>query len=207
MTIDFKAEGADKIVLDYNRDIPEIDRTDDVIKTSGLFKKARPLSIEFLGSIESRDKASLFYLPLLGWNSADGIMPGIALYNTTFPEKKLEWLVIPMYSTRLNNVNGVGQVHYNIYPNSIFRRLTIGAEVAAFGLDKTYNTAPYYTFSENINLDQRLKIEGHIKTEIKSPLRKVKQLLSYRFVSTNESSENTALQAEYVQHTELQSFQ
>ena len=193
MTIDFKAEGADKIVLDYNRDIPEIDRTDDVIKTSGLFKKARPLSIEFLGSIESRDKASLFYLPLLGWNSADGIMPGIALYNTTFPEKKLEWLVIPMYSTRLNNVNGVGQVHYNIYPNSIFRRFTIGAEVAAFGLDKTYNTAPYYTFSENINLDQRLKIEGHIKTEIKSPLRKVKQLLSYRFVSTNESSENTAL--------------
>ena len=65
MTIDFKAEGADKIVLDYNRDIPEIDRTDDVNKTSGLFKKARPLSIEFLGSIESRDKASLFYLPLL----------------------------------------------------------------------------------------------------------------------------------------------
>jgi hypothetical protein len=194
LIIDFKAEGADKIILDYNRDIPEIDRTDDVIKTSGLFKKARPLSIEFLGSIESRDKASLFYLPLLGWNSADGIMPGIALYNTTFPEKKLEWLVIPMYSTRLNNVNGVGQIHYNIYPNSIFRRFTIGAEFTAFGLDKTYNTAPYYTFSENIHLDQRLKVEGHIKTEIKSPLRKVKQLLSYRFVSTNESSKNTILQ-------------
>lgn len=192
--IDFKAAGADKIILDYNRDIPEIDRTDDVIKTSGLFKKARPLSIEFLGSIESRDKASLFYLPLLGWNSADGIMPGIALYNTTFPEKKLEWLVIPMYSTRLNNLNGAGQIHYNIYPTSIFRRFTIGAEIAAFGLDKTYHNAPYYAFSENINLDQRLKIEGHIKTEIKSPLRKVKQLLSYRFVSTNESSKNTTLQ-------------
>ncbi len=191
--IDFKAEGAEKIILDYNRDIPEIDRTDDVIKTSGLFKKARPLSIEFLGSIESRDKASLFYLPLLGWNSADGIMPGMAFYNTTFPEKKLEWLVIPMYSTRLNNVNGVGQIHYNIYPNSAFRRFTIGAEVAAFGLDKTYNPGPYYTFSENIHVDQRLKIEGHIKTEIKSPLRKVKQLLSYRFVSTNESNKNATL--------------
>ena len=194
LIIDFKAEGADKVILDYNRDIPEIDRTDDVIKTSGLFKKARPLSIEFLGSIESRDKASIYYLPLLGWNSADGIMPGIALYNTTFPEKKLEWLAIPMYSTRLKNINGVGQIHYNIYPNSIFRRFTIGAEVAAFGLDKTYNTAPYYSFSENVNVDQRLKIEGHIKTEIKSPLRKVKQLLSYRFVATNESNNTATLE-------------
>jgi len=187
LTIGFKADGADKIVLDYNRDIPEIDRTDDVIKTSGLFKKARPIRIEFIGSIESRDKASIFYLPLLGWNSADGLMPGLALYNTTFPEKKLEWLAIPMYSTRLNNLNGVGQIKYNMYPNKIFRRFTVGAEVAMFGLNKNYSTA-YYSLISTPKMDQRTKLEGHIKTEIKTPLRKVKQLLSYRFISTTESN-------------------
>jgi len=192
LIIDFKADGADKIVLDYYRDIPEIDRTDDVIKTSGLFKKARPLSIELLGSLESRDKSSIYYMPLLGWNSADGIMPGIALYNTTFPEKKLEWLAIPMYSTRLNNLNGVGQIKYNIYPNDIFRRFTIGAEVATFGLDKNYSTA-YYSLVNTQKMDQRTKIESYIKTEIKTPLRKIKHLLGYRNILTNENNNTETL--------------
>lgn len=187
--IEFEAKGADQIILDYEMDIPELNRTDDIIKTSGLLKKTEPISFELLGSIESRDKTSLYYLPLVGWNSADGIMPGIALYNTTFPEKKFEWLAIPMYSTKLKNLNGVAQVKYNIYPKSIFRRFSIGSELAIFGLNKTYNPAPYYTYDSPTLVDQRMKIEGYIKTEIKSPLRsKIKQQISYRFISINESN-------------------
>lgn len=123
---------AHKIVLDYKRDIPEVDRTNDVIKTSGIFKKSKPIKLKLLGEIENRDYNTINFLPVFGWNESDQGMLGAAFYNTTFPEKKLEWLAIPMYSIRNNTFTGVSSLYYNWYPTPIFRKLSLGYEGKSF---------------------------------------------------------------------------
>lgn len=185
--LEFPSAISDKIVLDLNMDIPELDRTDDVIKTSGLFKKVEKISIEFLGSIEDRNKSSLYYFPLIGWNSADKIMPGISLYNHTFPEKKLEWLIAPMYSTGKSRLSGSGFIHYNAHPDKFFRKATYGLEASMFGLNKNI----YPSGSFNVELDFRDKYEAFINLEIKQPLRsKTKHVIKLRTIATNEYSKN-----------------
>ncbi len=187
-TVPFNMSDADKIVIDYEMDIPELDRTNDIIRSKGMFKRMAPISVELLGSLENRNKTPLYYLPLFGWNRYDGIMPGIALYNTTFPEKKLEWLAIPMYSTQENKLIGTGELTYHIYPSQNIRRLEIGAKASVYSMDQDFF---HYHQNEFVSINGREKYEGNMLIEIMRPLRtKAKHTISFRNVLTRERGSN-----------------
>ncbi|MCT4581276.1 MAG: M1 family metallopeptidase [Flavobacteriales bacterium] len=144
-----------KLVLDYDKDIPEIDRTNDVIKTSGILKKSRPIKLKLLGEIENRDYYTINFLPLVGWNETDRGMLGLAFYNTTFPEKKLEWLAIPMYSFQNKAITGLGSIYYNWYPTPIFRKVSLGYEAKSFSYAEqiSENNIAWYKHSVNLNAE------------------------------------------------------
>ncbi len=94
------------------------------------FKKPK---LKLLGQIDDPDRAELFYLPMLGYNIHNGVMPFISLYNSAFPQK---W-------TRLNgNIGfdfgskkfvGIGNIEHDIMLNSsIFRKIMLGVNYRHF---------------------------------------------------------------------------
>jgi hypothetical protein len=104
------------IRIDEGQDIPEIDRSNNLLRRHGIFRKWDTLQFKFLGGLEKPAVTQIFYLPVLGWNNYDKVMAGVALHNIFAPEKKFEYVLMPMYSTRTNTFVGGGNISYNFYP-------------------------------------------------------------------------------------------
>lgn len=148
-------EGATKIVLDYNMDSPELNRTNDIIKTKGILKKSEPLKFKLLGSIENRNYNIVNFIPVLGWNEADKVMLGVSFYNSTFPEKKLDWLLTPMFSFGQKNLAGLGHLKYNWYPSRVFRKIDLGYYTKSFSFDLpvSENNVKWHKSSTQLNFE------------------------------------------------------
>ena len=51
------------------------------------------------------------------------VMAGAAVYNIFSPEKKFEYVIVPMYSFRLNEIAGSANLYYHLYPyNSVIQK-------------------------------------------------------------------------------------
>lgn len=180
-----------KFILDEPMDIPMLKRTDDIIETKGLLKKVEPIKLEFLGSLEKRDRTSLYYLPLIGYNYYDGVMPGIALYNSTFPDKKFSYVLLPMFSTKQKTISGTGEINYKIFGNKYFRRITLYTKAQSFGIDYYKLIAMGGEYVQN-EFTKQWTIKPGVEAEIYRPLRKKTQhLVGYRTVINSEFSKNT----------------
>ena len=178
-------ENSEKIVLDYKMDSPELDRTNDIIKTHGMLKKAKPVKFQFLGKVENGEYNTINWIPLYAWNNFDKSMLGLSFYNTTFPEKKVEWLLSPLYSFKRSTVNGIGDIKYNIYPSQLFRKISIGYNLKSFSLE------------DNTNLNTKW-IRSSVYTDIEFYTKKLrtapKQVVHLDYTSVvlnNASSEQT----------------
>lgn len=132
-TINFPFGDYDKIKIDADEIIPEINRRNNTIRTHGLLKKVEPLQLKFLGGIENPDRTQLYWTPVVGFNKYNGLMPGLALYNTFLPEKNLEYIFVPMYSTAMKSLAGTGNVTYAWHPDkSIFQNIKLGVAAKSY---------------------------------------------------------------------------
>lgn len=179
----FKLDDYDGYKIDANFDIPEISRKNNTLKAKGLFKTLEPLRIQLLGSIENPNKTQIFFTPIGGWNSNDKAMLGAAIYNSTLPSKKFEYVLAPMYAFGSKNVNGYANVFFHITPNSIFQDIAIGSKSSSFSylnFEKPNSTATqsleYYKLAPQINIDFRKRRERQFK----------QYFLSYEFVNIFE---------------------
>ncbi len=189
--IEIKTKG-EEIVLDYDKDIPELNRTNNHIKTKGIFKKVEPLKLEILGSFEKEEVTSIYWSPILGWNDQDKTMLGLAFYNKSIPEKKLEWLLAPMFATGSKSAVGIADLVYNTYGQGLFRRFSIGYNFKTFnskGKEATY----FYegqTFSEATTITyfkpwyrHQVSLNGELN---RSTLRQAKHNIELRYINIDE---------------------
>ena len=114
----------DKIVIDGEKITLDVDRKNNNIKTKGVFKTLEPLRLRFLAGLENPEKRTLYYAPYVSWNNYDKTMLGLAIYNSTIPERRFEFALAPAYSFVTQKVNGVGNVKYHWYPNSGVPKVT-----------------------------------------------------------------------------------
>jgi len=127
--VTFVAGDYDALKIDWSKDIPEVNRRNNTYKTSGLFKKVEPIRLQLLTSIENPNKTQVFWTPVIGWNEYDHAMPGLAVYNSVFPARRLEYAFMPLYSTSTQTMLGSARMGYNWFPSSApFQniRLTVG---------------------------------------------------------------------------------
>ena len=120
-------------------------------------------------------------MPIIGYNSYDKWMPGIAFYNHIFPFKKFEYELAPMYSTQYKEWNGLAKASYHSYP-SFAKEITYMVNFATFNTNDRSNdmlaVMHYDKFSKaSFNIDFEFK-----QASLQSNLR---QKLSYRFIHTN----------------------
>lgn len=179
---EFPPAEIDEFKLDANEFMPDINRKNNNLKTHGLFKRAEPIKLNFIGAIDNPNYNSLKYLPILGYNYYNKFMLGCALYNYSFLQKKFEFTLAPMYAFGTNTPVGFMDWGWNMLPNSsAIQQLTLSSKIKSFAYDyfdaKALNETngkqiqsfdlSYYKISETLDVEfkkkaSRSKITQHI---------------------------------------------
>ena len=131
--LDFPSGEYTEIVLDRESYTFDIRRQDNQFKLDRAFSKMQPPRISFFTAVEDDTRANLYWMPLGAWNNYDKFMPGLLFYNTSIPEQRLEWRVAPLFGLGSKRLTGLGDLHYNIYPeNPGIRKVTLGLNGRSF---------------------------------------------------------------------------
>ena len=101
------------VYLDKNYRTIDFVRSNNYIRSSGLFKKTNKISFEFLGSKEKEDVSQVFYSPIMAYNTTNEFMLGLGFFsNMAFP-KPFEYLIMPLYSFGNQQVSGETEFKYH----------------------------------------------------------------------------------------------
>lgn len=156
--VPFKKGDYDMYKIDAEKNIPEINRQNNTLKSSGLFKTMEPLRLQLLGSIENPNKTQLFFTPIAGWNYNDKFMMGMAFYNSLIPSKKLEYVIAPLYSIYTKELNGYAAAFYHIMPNTFIQDMAVGASGKSFTyLNYGEQQLKYYKLNPRVEIDFKKK--------------------------------------------------
>ena len=189
-TAAFPPVDADYFRIDYHEIMPEINRRNNTIRTSGIFKKTEPLQLNFGWKVDDFYKTQIHWMPIMGWNFNDGTMLGLAFYNYGLFPKKIEGFVAPLYAFKSNTLVGSGDVYVNFFPRRILKIFQLGIA------GKSYT----YWYSKNAFTDQKefhqyLKLEPYIQTQFKqkNPLRHQHHYITARSVLLTDRTTETPL--------------
>ncbi|MEX1190811.1 MAG: M1 family metallopeptidase [Brumimicrobium sp.] len=136
-TIIFDAE-YDKIMIDPLRKVPETNRQNNLWRKSGLINKWEPLKFNFISSYNRSEETNVNLVPAIGWNAFDQLMLGVGFHNYSVAPNPFRYFVAPMYSFGRNNVSGIGELSYTLYPRKI-KSTTLGLSVKSFKDDNFYD--------------------------------------------------------------------
>jgi len=126
-TLSFPAADVDHFVIDCHEDVPEYNRKNNRSYTRGLLRRAEPFKLQWLASLDDPTHTQLFWTPVAGWNYYNGFMAGVALYNHAVPQKRFEWMLMPMFGFRNGNVAGHADAFFHFNPRKIFQQIDLGA--------------------------------------------------------------------------------
>jgi hypothetical protein len=166
-------EGIDYFMIDYNSDMPEINRNNNIVRTKGILKRLEPLKLQFLGSLDRPDRTQIFWSPVIGWNDYNHFMFGTAIYNNILPQKRFEYLFMPLYSGATKSLCGTGNITFNVpLQKTVFQQITIKLS----GTRYAYNDIP---FAMNFN---RIVPEINFELRKKKPRSHITQKIGLRSV-------------------------
>ena len=124
---------ADLYKIDPNKNMLELYRHNNTLKTKGLFKTFEPLKLQFFGLFNNPDYTQIHYFPSIGWNHYDNTMLGGLLYDAPLPPDRFDAYLAPMYSTANKNLSGLGELAYHIFPDKTFRQIQVKLSGKRFG--------------------------------------------------------------------------
>ena len=169
LSIDFPPTDVDYFKIDGLDKMPDINRKNNYIRASGLFKKIKPLQLNFLTKFENPRKTQLNYLPIVGGNIYNGFMAGVSLHNYSMYQKRFEFSVSPMYAFKSKSPVGFAEFNFNMYLKKVFQQITFGAKAKSFDYyfydTYTNNTANGTNF-KSLNYTY-YKIAPYLQLEIK----------------------------------------
>ena len=177
--------------IDPNHVMPETDRLNNNIRTTGIFTKSDPVQPQLLFSIEDPEKHTLMYIPAVNWNRENGFMVGLALHNGFVIPKPFEYIIMPFYTFNSSKLAGYAKMSYNITPfNNLIRLAKITLEGTQFGAPGDQN---YQKIMAGLDINLRANKETN-------PIR---QKIYGRYILASDLSEienqKTATMKSYIQ--------
>ncbi len=175
----FDRKGIDKIVLNYENEVPEFNLRNNYLKINGFFPNNKPVKFVFMKDFEDPNYNQIMYVPTLGYNLYDGVSPGIRLHNKTILDKPFNFDINPAYSTTSKSFTGSASVFVNQFrrDSNLFNiRYSTSASYFHYAENAAYlkiNPAIQFYFRENNfrdNHKQLFLIREVIVQREKSPL-------------------------------------
>lgn len=182
-TVTFPPAEVDYFKIDGLDRMPDIQRRNNIMRSRGLFKKAKPLQFNFVTRLENPSKTQINYLPVINANFYNGFMLGAALHNYGFYQHRFEYVVAPMYAFKTKTLTGSADFNYNFYPDKTFRQITVGVKSKSFAYDyfeTSYLNELNGTSFSNLYFNY-YKIAPYLRFEIrkKKAISPVSQVISY----------------------------
>lgn len=117
-TLSIPRNGADKLVLNYDKKIPEYNQRDNWKSLNGFFSRNKKLRFQFFKDTENPYYNQVFYVPVASFNIYDGLTPGMRIYNKTMLERPFIYDFSPSYAMNEKSLVGSGKFSIRKYHNS-----------------------------------------------------------------------------------------
>jgi hypothetical protein len=161
---------ADRVRIDAADHTLDIDRRNNEVRSYGLLKRSKLPAIKFLGGLEREDRRTIYWSPAIGYNTHDGVMAGVAMYNTVYPSQRFEWALLPLYGVQSNKLAGGYRFEWHNDRNRLFnlprteglyRNFSVGISGFSASLP-SYNgiERSYYRQVRSVSVDPRLSPTG-----------------------------------------------
>jgi hypothetical protein len=209
LKVKLPAANAQRVWVDGREESIDVYRNNNSSRTSGMFKRSRPLSLKPIVNLENPTKKQVFYSPILGANSYNKFMLGMAFYNSILPRKKTEFVLAPMYAFGTKDVTGYFSLQRRFFTQGKIQEMQLGVDVARFG-------TKLYTSNQVIGADTLGnaiigdKLMGNVYEKIaprltilfkkKNPRIDAQKTLNVRWVMVNEQIQTNKVFSNFKQH-------
>lgn len=132
---------SDKIVINYNNEVPEYNLRNNWKSLKSFFPNNRPIKFVFMKDLEDPYYNQVLYVPTLTYNLYDGLSPGLRLHNKTILDKPFVFDVNPSYSTKTSTLSGSGYfvVNQNYRNSALYNvRYSLSSSYFHYAPDATY---------------------------------------------------------------------
>ena len=142
----------------------------DINTNNNSINTKRPL--KFIPGLKLDDGRykELYFLPTLSFNTSDGAQLGLALYNSSFPGKRLKWALSTAYGFDSSSPVGEGWVSYDHYLKSkAFRKIQykLNAKSYSFRNSESLDASLRYTrINPHISLHFNHKTKDHKHSKV-----------------------------------------
>lgn len=135
--------GIDKLVLNYDKVIPEFNQRNNWKSTGGFLSSNKRLKLQFFKDTENPYYKQVFFVPVATYNLYDGFTPGMRLYNKTFLNQPFIYDIRPLYALKEKALVGGGSLLYRKYiqnSNMYVVNYAIGGSSYHYAPDLRYST-------------------------------------------------------------------
>ena len=147
-----------RIAIDYNVITTDYNYKNHMARANGIFKINKPIKFKFLPiSINNNKENLIYYSPVIAGNAYDKTMVGLALYNSSINDKKVEWLINPLYGFGSKKLVGSGKIQTNINTQGLFPRIELGYKIRSFQNEHDDLYKEHRWTKQEIFTDLRLK--------------------------------------------------
>ena len=143
-------EDISKLIIDYDQNIPEINRRNNYKNLKWIFNK--PIQFRILQDLEDPRYNQIFFIPEFEFNVYDGFTIASKFYNRTFIKKDFEYNISPAYGLKSKKVLGSASVFYRqqLYNHGLYQmRYGINGSMFSYAPDllfKRLSTAVSFHF-------------------------------------------------------------
>ncbi len=149
--VSFPGGNYDLLQIDHARIMPTINRRNDNFWPERKFPKFEPVRLQFLGSVENAEKTQVFFAPVVGYNQNNGLMAGVALFNSVFPARSFEVFLMPLYSPFTNRFSGSAWFYKSLFlTKGAFQHLKFGVNFKRYGHTPGNNAWNYCRYEASL---------------------------------------------------------
>jgi len=159
-TITLPRKATNKLVLNYDKTIPEYNLRDNWKSLNGFLANNKPLQVRLFKDVEDPSKTQLFLMPVVEYrNIYDGLVLGGKFYNKTLIRRGFNYKISPNYGTKSKSFTFSASASYtqNIENKDLYG-ITYGitGKYSSYGPDLFAKVVtPYLRFNFRNHTDYR----------------------------------------------------
>lgn len=185
--------------IDGNKKTTDLYRQNNTVQVRGTCENCSKIKLQPLANLETDHATQVFFAPVYAYNVYNKSMLGIAFYNSLFPQKRNEFLFMPVYSFQTKDLNGYASYWHNFYTEGKIRNIQLGFHSARFATKGLYyNSGTSDTLIQSV-LNGGSAYYGNITYEKFAPFVKIslqpknrrslrENTLMLRYVMVNEQA-------------------